>query len=235
VPTLTVPAHLSILAGVPPEDHGVFSDDLAFTREMAGLQPLFRRARDEGRTAVAFMSEEGPLAGFEEALRCREAFGLDSLTLTEPVGLRAVETARPALADPDVELAFVHVPDPDLAGHRHGFESPEYGRAVLRADSAVGQVIEAAGSDSTLVVITSDHGGGGAYGRFQHGSASPEDLRVPLLLWGGGVVPTELGEPSVLDVAPTVLWALGLVPPPQYRGQALLDAFGRNPAAALGM
>ncbi len=235
VPTLTVPAHLSLMAGVPPEEHGVFSDDLEFTRQMASLDPLFRLARDRGRRAVAFMSDRGPLAGFEEALQCRQAFGLDSLSLTEPTGLQAVESAGPALADPEVELAFVHIPDPDLAGHEHGFESDEYGEAVLRADSALARGLEAATSDSTLVIVVSDHGGGGAFGRFQHGSAAPEDVRVPLLLDGSGVVSGELGEASILDVAPTALWALGLVPPGEYEGRVLLEAFRRNPAAAVGM
>lgn len=224
-PSLTVPAHLSLLAGVPPSEHGVYTDDVRFTEEMVALDPLFRHARDGDRTAVAFMSEEGPLAGFDEALRCRQAFGLDSLTLTPPRGLPAVEAALPTLANPAVEVTFVHLPDPDLAGHTHGWESPEYGQAVLRADSALARVVEAARSDSTLFVVTSDHGGGGAYGAHQHGSTSEEDVRIPLVLWGARTRPGGLGEASILDVAPTVLWALGMTPPDDYPGRVLLDGF----------
>lgn len=238
-PSLTVPAHLSLLAGVPPEEHAVLVDDVRFTEEMAALDPLFRHARDRGRTAVAFMSGEGPLAGFDEALRCRQAFGLDSLTLTPPGALPAVESALPALSDPGVGLVFVHVPDPDLAGHEHGWDSPEYGEAVLRADSAVARIVDAARSDSTLFVVVSDHGGGGAYGSHQHGSGSPDDVRIPILLWGSAVEPGSLVDASILDVAPTVLWGLGLVPPGEYEGRVLLEGFGgaaaRNPAAGVGM
>lgn len=227
-PSLTVPAHLSLLAGVPPEEHGVFSDAVRFTQEMAALDPLFRHARDRDRTAVAFMSEEGPLAGFDEALRCRQAFGLDSLTLTPPRGLAAVERALPSLSNQEVSLLFVHIPDPDVAGHDHGWESAEYGRAVLRADSAVGEIVQAARSDSTLFMVVSDHGGGGAYGPHQHGSSSEEDVRIPLIVWGSRVRPTELGPASILDVAPTALWALGLVPPEAYSGRVLMEGFGQK-------
>ena len=74
-PTLTAPAHLSLLSGVRPQAHGIFADELDFTPEMASLDPVFRHASRRG--ALAFVSREGPLAAFERALACRLAFGLD--------------------------------------------------------------------------------------------------------------------------------------------------------------
>jgi predicted AlkP superfamily pyrophosphatase or phosphodiesterase len=222
-PSLTTPAHLSLLSGVGPEKHGIWGDDLEFTPEMTSLDPLFKSAGRAGLKARAFMSIQGPLARFEQALQCKLAFGLDSLTLVEPdasVAGAALSTIR----DPDVELVFMHVPDPDLAGHEHGWESVEYGRAVLRADSALARVVQEV-DDETLLIVVSDHGGGGAYGSHLHGSDADVDVLIPMILWGSHVIPSSLGRASILDVPATALWALGLRAPSHYQGSALLHAF----------
>ena len=216
-PTLTAPAHLSLLSGVRPQAHGIFADELDFTPEMASLDPVFRHASQRGAHALAFVSREGPLAAFERALACRLAFGLDSLYLTPPRAADVANAAGAALADPTVDLLFLHFPDPDLAGHEHGFGSREYGEAVLAAVAA---------SPGALLIVTSDHGGGGAWGPYQHGSGSLEDVEVPLLIWGERVAAGTRLEPAMLlDVALTVLWALGMAPPYQYEGRPLLEGF----------
>jgi hypothetical protein len=225
-PALTAPAHLSMLSGVPPETHGVLADELTFTPAMASLDPIFRYAGKRGRRAIAFMSREGPLAEFERALACRLAFGLDSLRLTPPAAGAVVDVARPVLSDPAFDLVFLHFPDPSMAGHRSGFTSAEYGAAVAAVDAALARVVtEVALSPETLLVVTSDHGGGGAYGLYQHGSDAPADTEVPLIVWGARAAPTRIDGASILDVAPTILWALGMAPPPSYRGRVLLESF----------
>lgn len=224
VPSLTVPAHLSMLSGVSPDTHGVRGESLAFTAEMAALDPLFRHAGRRGLATRAFMGSEGPLAAFEVALSCRLAFGMDSLTLVESSASSIASASLATLADPDVRMVFVHIPDPDLAGHALGFESDAYRRAVLAADSAVAEIVDEVGPED-LLVVTSDHGGGGAYGPHQHGSSSDDDVLIPLFLWGAHAVPSEPTDASILDVAPTVLWALGFEPPDQYEGRILLEAF----------
>lgn len=228
LPTLSVPAHLSMLAGVPPEEHGVFSDRMTVTQEMSRLEPLFRRARRGGAPGAAVMSREGPLSGFGEILECRQAFGLDRLTLTGPTAAAAVGPALEALADSSVSLVFVHLPDPDPAGHAHGWLSEPYREAVLEADAALGRLVSAArspGSPSTLILVTAPHGGGGAFGPHQHGSGSPEDRLVPLIVNGPGIdAGGHLADASLLDVAPTALWGLGIAPPPHYRGRVAVAA-----------
>jgi hypothetical protein len=227
-PSLTVPAHLSLLSGVPPDEHGVKQDLVELTEEMVDLQPVFRLARDRGRNTVAFMAQEGPLSGFDQALACKIAFGLDALELTEPRAREVVTQAMGHLADPDTDLLFLHFPDPDLAGHTHGWNSAEYDAAVLSADSALGLVMKALEpvKSDVLLVVTSDHGGGGDFGHFLHGSSAPEDVTIPILLWGSRTVPGEsLGAASILDIAPTALWAVGVPPPRHYRGDPLLRGF----------
>ena len=225
-PTLTAPGHLSMLSGVRPAAHGVFGDELKLTSEMAELDPLFRFASRRGKRTVAFVSREGPLAQFERALACRLAFGLDSLYLVPPSAPLVIDEAGAALADAENDLVFIHLPDPDLAGHRFGFTSPEYGAAVLAVDAALERVrASVAAVPGTVLMVTSDHGGGGAWGPYQHGSAAAADVEVPLLVWGARVAPGTLAPATLLDVAPTVLWALGMSPPASYEGRPLLEGF----------
>lgn len=224
VPSLTTPAHLSLLSGVGPAGHGVWHEELAYTEEMARLDPPFRHALHRGMATAAFASAEGPLGRLEEALACRLALGLDSLTLVAASAAAVVDAASGALADPSRRMVFVHLPDPDIAGHEHGFASAAYGEAVLGADAALARIVAAVPS-GTLVVVTSDHGGGGAWGEHLHGSAHPADVEVPLLLWGARAAPVRLEGGSILDVAPTLLWALGMAPPARYEGRVLLEGF----------
>jgi hypothetical protein len=225
-PALTAPAHLSMLAGVPPEAHGILADELTFTAEMASLDPVFRYAAKQGHRAIAFMSREGPLAEFERALACRLAFGLESLQLTPPDAGAVVDAARGVLGDSAFDLVFLHFPDPSVAGHRYGYTSAQYGAAVAAVDAALARlVMEVARSSETVLIVTSDHGGGGAWGPYQHGSDAPEDNEVPLIVWGARAVPTAIAGASILDVAPTILWSLGIAPPPSYRGRVLLETF----------
>ena len=223
-PSLTSPAHLSLLSGVGPATHGVWQEELEYTEGMARLDPPFRQALERGMGTAAFVSSAGPLARLEEALSCRLALGLDSLTLVGPSAEAVVDAALRALADPERRVVFLHFPDPDLAGHEHGFGSESYGEAVRAADAALARVVEVL-PDDALLIVTSDHGGGGAWGERMHGSDHPDDAEVPLLLWGGRAGAVHLDGATILDVAPTLLWALGVAPPVGYEGRALLEAF----------
>ncbi|MDJ0786593.1 MAG: sulfatase-like hydrolase/transferase [Myxococcota bacterium] len=62
-------------------------------------------------------------------------------------------------------------------------------------------------SDETLFVFLADHGEQfGEHGRFEHCDIHRENLRVPLLIGGAGVVPGTTSKPvRLMDVAPTIL------------------------------
>jgi arylsulfatase A-like enzyme len=82
--------------------------------------------------------------------------------------------------------------------------------------------------ESTLVVVTADHGEEFLeHGLLQHGAALYEEsLRVPLLLWGPGRIPAGVRIPdavSLIDVMPTLLGLVGL------RGDDPLDGVDLGP------
>jgi len=131
-----------------------------------------------------------------------------------------LKTAKP-------NLLFVHLPDPDTAGHSSGWMSEAYGRAVHDTDKALDDLLDAAdeayGKDNYSVVVTADHGGHG-YG---HGTSDPLDVTIPWIAWGRGVDSGEMEDVSIntFDTAPTVLWMLGVAKPEAWDGVPVVKAF----------
>ncbi len=105
-----------------------------------------------------------------------------------------------------------------------------YDAGVRHADELVGHVLDALEAaellESTIVVVTSDHGKELAErGRVDHGHQLHRELvRVPLLIHVPGLAAAERSTPaSLIDVLPTVLATLGIEPPPNTQGIDLLD------------
>jgi len=91
----------------------------------------------------------------------------------------------------DEEIAFV---DHELGRLRRGLEERRLG-------------------EQALIILTSDHGEElFDHGGFEHGHAMWQELlRVPLIVWGPGVVPgREPAAVSLVDVAPTILSFAGM-------------------------
>ena len=106
-----------------------------------------------------------------------------------------------------------------------------YDGELRYADHEVGRVLDhlsARGLDqSTLVVITSDHGEEFLdHGSWEHQKTLYEEVvRVPLALRGPGVTARREPAPaSLLDVAPTILAWAGIAVPPGVTGRAWLGA-----------
>ena len=86
-------------------------------------------------------------------------------------------------------LSFLHLAHPDVAGHKHGFMSAAYLRAVRRADHQVGRILRSVQASPrlrrhTTVILTADHGGRGSH---HANPASRHNYTVPFLVWGASV------------------------------------------------
>jgi bisphosphoglycerate-independent phosphoglycerate mutase (AlkP superfamily) len=143
-------------------------------------------------------------------------------------GSRTVNDVERYLATSKPNLLFVHLPDPDSAGHSSGWMSGDYGRAVRKADEAVARLIGAAdrafGEGQYTLIVTADHGGHG----LDHGSNDPRDVTIPWIAWGRGVTPGQLAPNTVqtMDTAATALYVLGIRNPPAWAGSPVRPAFG---------
>jgi predicted AlkP superfamily pyrophosphatase or phosphodiesterase len=225
-PSKTLPSHTSMLTGQSPERHGVLWNNVATAdRDSVDLPNIFSLARGHGYSTAAFFSKAKfqPLQ-VEGSLDYSQApgglFGRWSSERTISDVATHLIAARP-------NVLFVHLTDPDAAGHRAGWMTPEYGRAVLAADRAVDRLIslaeQAYGDGNFSLIVTADHGGHDK----NHGSDDPRDVTIPWIAWGQGVKPGELTPSTVrtMDTAATVLWLLAVAEPPDWAGQAVVDAY----------
>lgn len=234
LPSKTLPSHTSMLTGLPPERHGVFWNNVATAdEEWSGVPNIFGVARRHGYLTAAFFSK----AKFQP-LQLR-----GTLDYAQAPGgwfgrwssERTVNDVTRYLGSEQPNVLFVHMTDPDAAGHRAGWMSPEYGRAVLAADAALARLLtlaERSYASGFSLIVTADHGGHGN----NHGSSDPQDVMIPWIAWGRGVRPGALAQVSIqtMDTAATVLWLLGVPKPIDWAGEPVRQAFDAGSAARAG-
>ena len=227
VPSRTIPNHISMVTGKFPAAHGFLTNEFE-GRYAAGT--LFEILAARNRTSGLYVSKMklALLARPSQVGRYQMALKRDS----KP----AVEAFRSDMAAGERSrwnFCFIHLGDPDWAGHRHGWMSPQYGLAVQEADRLFGVIWEALEEngllEKTLLILTADHGGG----EKDHGADVPEVRRVPWIALGGGVRRGVLLSDPVgpQDIAPTVLYALGEPVPSDMQGRVIEGVFA--PAEAV--
>lgn len=246
---VTLPAHASIMTGRYPPDHGVRNN-------------TSYRLPDDVPTLAGLLGGAGYQTGaFVAAFPLAPRFGLDRGFDTYDASLpdasanpfefrerAATEVVRAAVdwlagrqADEPVFL-WVHFfephapyqPDPAWTGDPYDGE-------VAEADRALGLLLDrfvALRGASPLTAVTSDHGEGlGEHGEASHAIFLYQTtLHVPLVLhdprrWPAGVV---VEEPvSLVDLAPTLLVAVGVDPTPLAAAGTVLHPDGEIPRRAL--
>lgn len=232
LPSKTLPSHTSMLTGESPERHHVSWNNVPAARfDTVEVPTIFGVARARGyRTAAFFSKAKFHTLQKTGTLDYSQAPGgwFGKWTSDRTVGdvERYLDDARP-------NLLFVHLSDPDTAGHESGWMSEPYRRAVTVADRALGRLLAAAdaayGPKGYSVIVSADHGGHG----HGHGTDDPRDVTIPWIAWGLGVRPGHLTSVSIrtMDTASTVLWILGLPEPTDWAGQPIVDAFVPNSGA----
>lgn len=220
---LTLPAHTTILTGLPPTAHGVHDNGVV----LAGGTPTLATAlRGAGYRTAAFVGAYvldrrfGLGAGFEvyDDRIARDAAADARLEAERPAGA----VVDPALAwleraGPEPFLLWVHLYDPHapytppadvpaIAG-RGGYDGE-----VAYASSQVARLLDALDRlgrrASTIVAVAGDHGEGlGEHGEQTHGMlAYDATLRVPLVLAVPGEAPRTIDHAvSLAGLAPSLL------------------------------
>jgi predicted AlkP superfamily pyrophosphatase or phosphodiesterase len=230
LPSKTLPSHTSMLSGEPPDQHGVLWNNVASAeKDVLEFPTIFSVARAHGYRTAAFFSKAKftPLqrpGTLDYSQAPGGLWGRWSSRRTVDDILAHLETARP-------NVLFVHLSDPDRAGHSAGWMSEAYGRAVRETDEALRTLMSATdavyGDGNYAVIVTADHGGHD-YG---HGSDDVRDVTIPWIAWGQGVHSGTLDAAiDTTDTAATVLWLLGVQAPDAWDGSPVVDAF--NPLRA---
>jgi predicted AlkP superfamily pyrophosphatase or phosphodiesterase len=236
-PSKTLPSHTSMLTGVGPSKHQVLWNDYLPLKGLVPVPTIFSVAKENNPALLTAI-----IAG---KIKFRHLWLPNSLDLFNcggaqtPAPLPASEdkklvpsqgVAKEAVAyilEKKPDLCFIHFPDPDTAGHKSGWGSPEQKEAFKVTDQALSQVVDAikkAGiADTSVIIISADHGGHDK----THGSTMPEDMTIPWIAWGQGVKPHHAITQAVTtyDTAATALWLLGVPVPASFDGKPVTDAF----------
>jgi choline-sulfatase len=237
---LTRPSHISLFTGLYPAEHRV-RDNLSrpLDDDVPLLAQLFER---RGLSTAAFIAssvldrQSGLARGFG-VYADRFANGADQRT-GDVVVAEAISWMK-SLRAPARFFGWVHLYDPHAPYTPPGefatkYAGRPYDGEVAWCDELVGRLVAALREtgilESTLVIVTSDHGEAlGDHGEDVHGYFVYEaTLRVPLVVRGPGVKPATRvdGVARIIDLFPTILDLTGL-------GAGLQPTSGRTLAPAL--
>ncbi|MBS1253284.1 MAG: 2,3-bisphosphoglycerate-independent phosphoglycerate mutase [Anaerolineales bacterium] len=222
-PSISLPCHASLFHAVPPARHGVV--DNVWAPPEPPVPSLIDVVHEAGLGTAAFYSWE-PLRD----LSSPEALDIAYYhRLGDPEDGRDLEIGERA-ADYVVEerpaFAFVYLGGADETGHRHGWMSEPYVRAVERADRAIGLVLErlrsAGARADTVALVMADHGGHD----HDHSAGLAEDLTIPWIISGAGIRRGHqiASAVNVIDTAPTLVHLLAISAPAAWRGRVVTEA-----------
>ena len=223
---LTLPAHVSIMTGVPPQAHGVRENGVVFDRK---TPTLARGFRDAGYRTAAFVG----------AYVLNRRFGLDEGFETyddqvprDPSKAEQLEAERPAGEVVDAAVRWLsgvqgpyflwvhfydpHVPYAPPAEFLQKAKGNAYDGEVAYADAQVGRLLDALDTrgGTTIVAVAGDHGESlGEHGEHTHGMlAYDATLRVPLILSAPGVARGRFADSaiSLTELTGSLLAAAGV-------------------------
>lgn len=203
--TVTLPDHacqLTSRAVLGPGGHGVTfnTDDPRTLEQVHGsyVAGVFDVAHDNG-LATGLYASKSKFAIFNRSWN--EVNGAPDVTgpdngrdkidvyVNDPNTAALVDAFVANMKAAPYGYSFIHLADPDDAGHAYGWESAEYFAAIRKDDGLLGRIFDLVDGDSsfsnrTYLVVTADHGGAGTS---HSDAANPADYTIPLYVWGPGV------------------------------------------------
>lgn len=220
--SVTLPAHASMLSGLCQSKHGVDWNDATYYKGYSLGVDIYDQAHAAGLKTVMIVNKE-------KLRQLAEPETTDVYKLVYAVESTIMKTAIEEIPA-GFDLMFIHFGSPDNRGHRYGWMSDSYLKALRNGDTALGLLLAALDEygirDSTLIIVTADHGG---HDR-NHQGTTDEDLLIPWVAYGAGITPGELTNPvSIMDTAPTVAYALELPSQDEWDGIPVYQAFGLFP------
>ncbi|WP_409346498.1 alkaline phosphatase family protein [Paenibacillus sp. MBLB4367] len=208
-----------------------------------GVNPEKHKLTNEIAAAQAF-PEDSPYPSFMKLARqawpdCKlAAFSewspINRGIIEESCSFHAVSVSVPELAEqaadyiranPDVKVLYMQFDHVDGAGHKFGYGEEGHLDSITECDGHIGtvlQAVEEAGlMEDSLILVTTDHGGGGDGKPRSHGSADPLDMTIFWGCYGPGIAPgTKLPSGiTIKDTAAVVAYALGLEAPAEWEGK----------------
>jgi len=214
---LTNPAFASILTGVNPRVHGIKDNNLGQVIKVEGLPDLVETklygsmhvkhfSKPEWDTAIVSL----PMLGVGKS--DDHMFDLIKDDLLKKDGQR---------------LLIADISEVDFLGHAYGSESKRYLAAMRRADQQIEDFVTWLADknlmEDTVIIICSDHG----MKVIDHSYLLFDaEKYVPFFIFGKNIKkgnPLEF-DASILDIAPTICYILGIPYPSHSEGRVIVEA-----------
>ena len=234
LPSTSASCYASIHTGVPPQEHGILSNDILF--RVAAPDIFSEVARAGGRTgavAHSFWSIFFNRAPFDPVRdieydepgapiahgRFHTMSGYDRVNQMTPSDADLFATLTMLTARHRIDYGIVHSCTLDSMGHRFGHDCAAMDRALFLLDAQLAAFLPRWLADGYEVMVTADHG---QTDRGHHGGHDEEMQDFALYHFGGGKGPAEDLLLDQLQLAPTVLARLGLPVPETMKAPPFL-------------
>lgn len=217
-PSMSAPCWTSLLHGVVPAKHKT-------TNAIAGSNPYTNSSYPSIFKVAHDQNPELKLASF-----CNWA-AINIGIVEDDIGVYKHQNSDDASLINDLNnylviekpnLVFVQLDNVDHVGHSTGFgpNNPLYINALEKVDEYVSLIFSTLEDnnmlDGTLLILTSDHGGGGSYSKTSHGGITNEEKYVFFGAYGKTIKTGEISQMEIRDVAAIVTHALGLEKPQSW-------------------
>jgi hypothetical protein len=224
-PARTVVCFSSMFTGAAPERHGIASN--LVLKLGLRVESVFEVLRRRGMV--------GKLVGIAHLI---DAFGhedvasVTSVAHNDKIDGNLLAAARRELEEHDPDLLVLQLLAVDQNGHVRGTYYPEYVERIEITDSLIegfmGWCEEKGHLEDAAMILMADHGQGRGIGA--HGHLSEGERFVPFAMWGKGIAEGRIvSEPrSILDLAPTISYLLGVEPPSGSTGRVLTQALEKG-------
>ena len=245
LPTSSSPNWASMIMGAGPDKHGVTSNSWQPHKQTIELEceGTKRNGKPSGMWPTIFgelrrQKPESNIACFNDWLAFNRLFekgvvnrqrDANLLQAASHHGYKGItKKAVNYFKKKKPDFMFVHLDNVDHAGHHDGHGTQAYYDAVSVVDEQIGKIVKAVKksgvSERTVILIIADHGGKG----HGHGGDSPEEVNVPWILTGTGVVNGELQvKVNTYDTAASIAYLLGIEAPGCWVGKPIVEALAQ--------
>jgi predicted AlkP superfamily pyrophosphatase or phosphodiesterase len=214
-PSVTLPCHMSMFHSVPPERHGVTTND--YMPPVRPIKGLFEQIHSAGGLSAMFygwehlrdISRPGSLIA-AQYIQSYSAEHTDRI-----LTMKALDYIKEFSHD----FVFLYMVETDeKGGHDNGWMSDIYLQYIHDAIDNVKTVLEQTKGEYT-VIVTADHGG---HDR-THGSDLDVDMIIPMFFFGRDFeAGKELSGISILDLAPTIADIMQVPAAREWEGKSIL-------------
>lgn len=231
LPTSSSSNWASMIMGAGPEQHGITSN--GWERDDFVLPPVTTGSDNEIFPTIFGLIREQMADAEIGSIYHWDGFGrlFEKAAVNYDIHVEGekttTETACKYIKKKKPTFTFIHLDHVDGAGHGAGHGTPEYYKAVERADSLIGDIVMAvqdAGIEKeTMILVTADHGGIGT----GHGGETLAEIEIPFILYGKNVKKGKeiMDMVYTYDNAATVAFVLNLEQPQAWIGRPVRSAF----------